>query len=287
MLAVQGPEARGIVGGSPRASCRARFRTAELSVAGAPGARLRHRLHGRGRGGAADRARRCAGGLGRAARAAAPPPPGLGARDTLRLEVNYCLYGNDLTEERTPIEAGLGWCVKEDTGFIGSEACRGVRERGAGADARAVRDHRERHPAPGQPDRLRRRAGRRGDQRHDVALARDRDRDGLRPQRPGRARDRDRDRRPRQAARRPRSARGRSTPRTERPGRGFRRGRRELSRRPPLPPRARLGPDRGRPGHLRRSPGTRRTRSARSSSTSRPRSARRSRRTRPTPRSSR
>ena len=59
-----------------------------------------------------------------------PVPPGLGARDTLRLEVNYCLYGNDLTEERTPIEAGLGWCVKEDTGFVGSEACRAVREAG-------------------------------------------------------------------------------------------------------------------------------------------------------------
>jgi aminomethyltransferase len=57
-------------------------------------------------------------------------PTGLGARDTLRLEVNYCLYGNELTEERTPIEAGLGWCVKEDTGFVGCEACRRVREEG-------------------------------------------------------------------------------------------------------------------------------------------------------------
>jgi glycine cleavage system H protein len=57
-------------------------------------------------------------------------PAGLGARDTLRLEVNYCLYGNDLSEERTPIEAALGWCVKEDTGFIGSEACRRIREEG-------------------------------------------------------------------------------------------------------------------------------------------------------------
>jgi aminomethyltransferase len=57
-------------------------------------------------------------------------PAGLGARDTLRLEVNYCLYGNDLTEKRTPIEAALGWCVKEDTGFVGSEACRRVRQEG-------------------------------------------------------------------------------------------------------------------------------------------------------------
>ena len=49
-------------------------------------------------------------------------PAGLAARDTLRLEVNYHLYGNDLMEERGPIEAGLGWACKEETGFIGSDA---------------------------------------------------------------------------------------------------------------------------------------------------------------------
>jgi aminomethyltransferase len=57
-------------------------------------------------------------------------PAGLAARDTLRLEVCYHLYGNDLMEERGPIEAGLGWCCKEDTGFIGSDAVRAVREAG-------------------------------------------------------------------------------------------------------------------------------------------------------------
>jgi aminomethyltransferase len=57
-------------------------------------------------------------------------PVGLGARDTLRLEVCFHLYGNDLMEERGPIEAGLGWCCKEDTGFIGSDAVRAVREEG-------------------------------------------------------------------------------------------------------------------------------------------------------------
>jgi aminomethyltransferase len=57
-------------------------------------------------------------------------PAGLAARDTLRLEVNYHLYGNDLTEERGPIEAGLGWACKEDTGFIGSDAVRAVRKAG-------------------------------------------------------------------------------------------------------------------------------------------------------------
>jgi aminomethyltransferase len=48
-------------------------------------------------------------------------PCGLGARDTLRLEVCFHLHGNDLTPERNPIEAGLGWCCKEETGFIGAE----------------------------------------------------------------------------------------------------------------------------------------------------------------------
>jgi aminomethyltransferase len=57
-------------------------------------------------------------------------PAGLAARDTLRLEVCYHLYGNDLMESRGPIEAGLGWACKEDTGFIGSEAVRAVRAAG-------------------------------------------------------------------------------------------------------------------------------------------------------------
>jgi len=57
-------------------------------------------------------------------------PAGLGARDTLRLEACFHLYGNDLSTERGPIEAGLGWCCKEDTGFIGSDAIRSARERG-------------------------------------------------------------------------------------------------------------------------------------------------------------
>ena len=57
-------------------------------------------------------------------------PAGLAARDTLRLEACYHLYGNDLSTERGPIEAGLGWCCKEDTGFVGSEAVRAVRAEG-------------------------------------------------------------------------------------------------------------------------------------------------------------
>jgi aminomethyltransferase len=57
-------------------------------------------------------------------------PAGLAARDTLRLEACFHLYGNDLMLERAPIEAGLGWCCREATGFIGGDAIRAVRESG-------------------------------------------------------------------------------------------------------------------------------------------------------------
>ncbi len=50
-------------------------------------------------------------------------PAGLGARDTLRLEAGFSLYGNDLTDETTPLEAGLGWVTKLDKGdFVGRDA---------------------------------------------------------------------------------------------------------------------------------------------------------------------
>lgn len=50
-------------------------------------------------------------------------PAGLGARDTLRLEMKYCLYGNDIDETTTPLEAGLGWITKlEKDDFIGKDA---------------------------------------------------------------------------------------------------------------------------------------------------------------------
>ena len=54
--------------------------------------------------------------------AAGATPAGLGARDTLRLEACFHLYGNDLSEDRNPIEAGLRWAVKPETGFIGADA---------------------------------------------------------------------------------------------------------------------------------------------------------------------
>jgi aminomethyltransferase len=57
-------------------------------------------------------------------------PVGLGARDTLRLEACLHLYGNDLSEDRGPIEAGLGWCCAERTGFVGADAVAATRAAG-------------------------------------------------------------------------------------------------------------------------------------------------------------
>ena len=58
-------------------------------------------------------------------------PAGLGCRDSLRLEMGYALYGSDLDEERTPLEAGLGWVVKLDKGdFVGRDALLRQKEEG-------------------------------------------------------------------------------------------------------------------------------------------------------------
>lgn len=62
---------------------------------------------------------------------------GLGARDTLRLEMGYCLYGNDIDRTTTPLEAGLGWVTKLDKpAFVGKDAI--ARQRDAGVPRRLV-----------------------------------------------------------------------------------------------------------------------------------------------------
>jgi aminomethyltransferase len=122
MLAVQGPQARAALehDGLP-----ARMRTADLEIAGVPAL-----VCGTGYTGEDG------------CELLLPPdgaatvwdalvergvrPAGLGARDTLRLEVCFHLYGNDLSEDRNPIEAGLAWCCKLDTDFIGADALREV-----------------------------------------------------------------------------------------------------------------------------------------------------------------
>ncbi|MEX0748081.1 MAG: glycine cleavage T C-terminal barrel domain-containing protein, partial [Rhodothermales bacterium] len=58
-------------------------------------------------------------------------PAGLGARDTLRIEAGYNLYGNDITESTNPLEAGLGWITKlEKDNFIGKAALEEIKRKG-------------------------------------------------------------------------------------------------------------------------------------------------------------
>ena len=57
-------------------------------------------------------------------------PIGLAARDTLRLEMGYCLYGNDIDDQSSPIEAGLGWITKFTKPFTNSEALKTEKEEG-------------------------------------------------------------------------------------------------------------------------------------------------------------
>ena len=129
MLAVQGPDARSILRELADGSLPSRFHCCERTLAGAP-----MLVCGTGYTGEdgcellVDPAQ--APQVWDALLAAGVEPAGLGARDTLRLEVCYHLYGNDLMVERGPIEAGLGWACAERTGFIGAEAVARVRADG-------------------------------------------------------------------------------------------------------------------------------------------------------------
>jgi aminomethyltransferase len=65
-----------------------------------------------------------------AMRAAGAVPVGLGARDTLRLEMGYALYGHELSLDIDPLEAGLSWAIAWDTPFVGREALEKIRADG-------------------------------------------------------------------------------------------------------------------------------------------------------------
>ena len=57
-------------------------------------------------------------------------PAGLASRDTLRLEMGFCLYGNDIDDTTSPMEAGLGWITKFTKDFIDSERFKAQKENG-------------------------------------------------------------------------------------------------------------------------------------------------------------
>ena len=114
-------------------------------------------------------------------------PAGLGARDTLRLEAAMRLYGNDIDDTTTVLEADLEWIVSwTKGGFIGRAALEAQKAGGLDAPPRRVRDARPRH-RPTRPSGARRRDRRRPrDERHADAVSQEGDRDGLRARRPRR-----------------------------------------------------------------------------------------------------
>ena len=136
LIAVQGPKAEALVG---RVATRdvtkiGYYRFARGTVADVPA--LVSRTGYTGEDGfelyvaAADSARLWAA-LLEAGRADGAAPIGLGARDTLRLEMKYALYGNDIDETTNALEAGLGWVVKPAKGdFIGRDALEKIRAEG-------------------------------------------------------------------------------------------------------------------------------------------------------------
>jgi aminomethyltransferase len=126
MLAVQGPHARGIVVGALGIELPLRMRVSAVRIGGRPALACGTGYTGE------DGVEllidpEVAPAIWAELLDAGVVPCGLGARDTLRLEVCFHLHGNDLTPERNPIEAGLGWCCAEETGFVGAEAIASAR----------------------------------------------------------------------------------------------------------------------------------------------------------------
>ena len=78
-------------------------------------------------------------------------PVGLGARDTLRLEMGYALYGHELSLEIDPLEAGLGWAIAWDTEFVGKQALAKIKERGPERKLFAIRCTDKGVPRQGYP----------------------------------------------------------------------------------------------------------------------------------------
>lgn len=129
MLALQGPAARDLLTGLIDGTAPPRMTVEETTVAG-----RRALVAGTGYTGEDGVEIMLAPGdapaVWQGLTAAGAVPVGLGARDTLRLEVCFPLYGNELSLERNPIEAGLGWACALDTEFIGAPALRDVKAAG-------------------------------------------------------------------------------------------------------------------------------------------------------------
>ena len=151
LLALQGPDAEATLAGlaDTDLSSIAYYAFREGSVAGLPGAISRTGYTGEDgfelylpADGAAT--------AWRALEDAGAVPAGLGARDSLRLEMGYALYGNDIDDRTTPFEAGLGWLVKLDKGeFVGGQALCAQKAKGVPRRLRGIRLTERGFPRPG------------------------------------------------------------------------------------------------------------------------------------------
>lgn len=150
MLAVQGPHARGIVARTLRIELPPRMQVSTVRIGGRPAFACGTGYTGE------DGVEllfdpEVAPSIWTELLDAGVVPCGLGARDTLRLEVCFHLHGNDLTPERNPIEASLGWCCKEETGFVGAEAIARARREGTAEELAPFRIEGAGIPRQGNP----------------------------------------------------------------------------------------------------------------------------------------
>ena len=157
LIAVQGPGTEAVLAGltSTDLSAIGYYRFVEGTIAGADGVISRTGYTGED-GFELYLPADAATSVWQAVQAAGEPagliPAGLGARDSLRLEMGYALYGNDLDEEHTALEAGLGWIVKLDAGdFVGRSALASQKEAGVTRRLVGMKLTERGFPRPGYP----------------------------------------------------------------------------------------------------------------------------------------
>src|SRR3954452_12468622 len=150
MLAVQGPHARDVVTRALGIELPPRFHVAHVQVGRRPALACGTGYTGE-EGGEQLLAPEVATPVWAELLDAGVVPCGLGARDTLRLEVCYPLHGNELSTERNPVEAGLGWCCKEETNFIGAQTVARARAEGTAEKLVAFKIEGQGIPREGNP----------------------------------------------------------------------------------------------------------------------------------------
>ncbi|MCW5937505.1 MAG: glycine cleavage system aminomethyltransferase GcvT [Fimbriimonadaceae bacterium] len=153
MIAVQGPRATEIVAAlagpdKGRVTEAAFFDAFDCTVAGVPCFAARSGYTGEDgyelQCAASDAPR-----LWKALLEAGVEPCGLGSRDTLRVEAGLPLYGHELSDDLSPIAAGLGWVVSKTKSFLGSEKIQNARKEGTPSKLQGVRLEGKRLPQPG------------------------------------------------------------------------------------------------------------------------------------------